>query len=398
MKWGWQWVSFATVLFACNADQFTGADASGNDASGDAPIVSGGDAGDAGDASVGCGDTQSSSANCGACGHSCGGGACVAGVCQPDVFAVLTGRPIESLALDDTNVYLGADVIYGCARGGCSKTPTAISGSAAPAPNRNVLGIAPFARNNAGWLLYANYGDPAAGTYGYVGACAVADCLNDAGHLFDAPKALSASQWGLLGFTGVGYQVKQASLDGGSPSPSNLTTFGQPVLSTAIDANGNIVIGTGGGVYACSIPNDTCGSPLALTTSASAFSVAILGNTVYWTNLQTNGVESCTLSGCNSNPTVLFTANGTLGDLVVTGAGKLYAALNFEGGTPASNSGSILTCDVTTDCSNPTPLATKRNYPWHLAAGNQVLFWTEGLGIGGAPIQSPPYQVVRLAL
>jgi hypothetical protein len=53
---------------------------------------------------TGCGDVQSSSANCGACGHDCQGGACVAGVCQP---VLLTGDESfpNTIATDGVEVY-----------------------------------------------------------------------------------------------------------------------------------------------------------------------------------------------------------------------------------------------------------------------------------------------------
>jgi hypothetical protein len=67
------------------------------------------DASDAGGA--GCGNIQSDPDNCGGCGHSCQGGACSAGVCQPLVLA--TGVCPTSIAVDDTNVYFTHDVSAG---------------------------------------------------------------------------------------------------------------------------------------------------------------------------------------------------------------------------------------------------------------------------------------------
>jgi hypothetical protein len=53
-----------------------------------------------------CGDTQSSSANCGSCGHDCLGGSCQAGVCQPiRIFASDAGAQPWAIAVDGTNVY-----------------------------------------------------------------------------------------------------------------------------------------------------------------------------------------------------------------------------------------------------------------------------------------------------
>jgi hypothetical protein len=60
-------------------------------------------------APAGCGDTSTDPNNCGSCGHSCLGGACVAGVCQPVVLA--SGVCPTSIAVDDTSVYFTHDVL-----------------------------------------------------------------------------------------------------------------------------------------------------------------------------------------------------------------------------------------------------------------------------------------------
>ena len=72
------------------------ADASAPDAVSDAPQPEAADAG--------CdGSFDSDPANCGACGHGCLGGACVAGQCQPVLLA--TGPQPFSAVVDDTRVY-----------------------------------------------------------------------------------------------------------------------------------------------------------------------------------------------------------------------------------------------------------------------------------------------------
>ncbi|HMG20526.1 MAG TPA: hypothetical protein VK607_04385, partial [Kofleriaceae bacterium] len=49
-------------------------------------------------------DTTSDPDNCGSCGHSCGGGACVASTCRPVALAVGQANP-HALAVDATSVY-----------------------------------------------------------------------------------------------------------------------------------------------------------------------------------------------------------------------------------------------------------------------------------------------------
>jgi len=53
-----------------------------------------------------CGDTTSSSSNCGRCGHDCRSGACTSGVCQPALLAAAAQSSIPSfIDVDGANVY-----------------------------------------------------------------------------------------------------------------------------------------------------------------------------------------------------------------------------------------------------------------------------------------------------
>jgi hypothetical protein len=68
--------------------------------------------------------------NCGACNHSCLGGGCEAGMCQPIVLA--TGQfSVYTLAVDSKNVYWATALTVGnvqkCAIGGCGGIPTTLS-------------------------------------------------------------------------------------------------------------------------------------------------------------------------------------------------------------------------------------------------------------------------------
>jgi hypothetical protein len=124
------------------------------------------------DPSTGC-DTLINSTdanNCGACGHSCQGGTCVAGVCQPVILAKLTaGDYPTGLALDGTNAYItafGGHAVYKvpintpCGNGGqaaCVQIVNAANSSAAAVANPNAIttdGTYVFWANSAAQTLY----------------------------------------------------------------------------------------------------------------------------------------------------------------------------------------------------------------------------------------------------
>lgn len=86
------------------------AEASGDDAAADTSddqvVADGPDGSDAAEeAEAGCGDIMSDTANCGRCGHSCLGGECQQGVCQPFTLAHLHDGAV-GLAIDDSRAYV----------------------------------------------------------------------------------------------------------------------------------------------------------------------------------------------------------------------------------------------------------------------------------------------------
>lgn len=67
-------------------------------------------------------DIATSPTNCGACGHSCGGGACDRGVCQPYVLPDVTA---SSIAVDDSRLYFTQSTkVLACPKTGCVLAPT----------------------------------------------------------------------------------------------------------------------------------------------------------------------------------------------------------------------------------------------------------------------------------
>jgi len=94
------------------------------------------DAADASDTDASC-ETLSDPANCGRCGHSCLGGACTKGRCEPVVLATGQGD-VSGISVDATHVYftsLAPSVVARVPKGGGAVTPLA-SGAAVRLPKR----------------------------------------------------------------------------------------------------------------------------------------------------------------------------------------------------------------------------------------------------------------------
>jgi hypothetical protein len=91
----------------------------------------------------GCTDTMTDPDNCGSCGHSCLGGSCSDGVCQPKVIATTTGKP-QAIAVQTAKSTLywtdiaSANSPFSCSLPDC---PTAIASGGASGCNMS-LGLA----------------------------------------------------------------------------------------------------------------------------------------------------------------------------------------------------------------------------------------------------------------
>ena len=89
-----------------------------------------------------CGDawviTSCDLSNCGRCGHSCGGGGCSAGLCQPIVVSTFGGSlsPNQHIAVDDANVYWTSlqegGAVMSCPKDGCDGGPAILTSTTSP--------------------------------------------------------------------------------------------------------------------------------------------------------------------------------------------------------------------------------------------------------------------------
>jgi hypothetical protein len=111
----------ACAAVASLEDHVTAPDGDGGSADGnsaDGPL----------DGDAGCGSTETSSINCGRCGHDCGGSACVAGRCQVEELATGQDQP-RGLALGNGSLYwlLGDGNVRACKTTACGSTTRVVA-------------------------------------------------------------------------------------------------------------------------------------------------------------------------------------------------------------------------------------------------------------------------------
>ncbi len=298
-------------------DQDSGRD--GGQETGTGPADSGADVNvscDAGQACSGqCVDTATDAKNCGACGHDCQGGACVAGACQPVLLASGQLNPF-GIVSDGTSVYwsvpwaAGSDggalpssgSVMKCPVAGCAGQPTVL------ATGQEYLW---FIGTDGTRLLWAQY--DGAGGPGTVMECSMAGCNGQ-------PTVVASGLAAPGGVTGAAGRVYWTS---GPPSPSvtecsatgctapavlasGAWSHSYDVIPIAADVTG-VYWTTDSVVYAYSFAGGGTTTTTLATAQQGAAGIAVDGTDVYWTTAMGGGVQSCAVGGCGGQPTVIAT-------------------------------------------------------------------------------------------
>jgi len=312
-----------------------------------------------------CGDTVSDPANCGRCGHSCLGGTCAGGLCQPQVLAA--NQPsATNLAVDSSTVYWAAgspvSTIYSCPFSGCA-SPAVLMTSTAMIGNVAVAG---------GFLFYI--------APGVVGRCQLPGCT--------APQTIASasgrSSYAVVTADAVSVMwsdtgtadVLACPVAGCAGAPTVVTSgasvFGLPVLDAT-----NLYFDNGSGqIVACA--RTGCGSsPVALTGTgvSGGQGLAVSGGIAYFDN--SSAVASCPTSGCTA-PKVLASGQLGPGPLAVLGT-DLYWSNGY--GTTVEH------CTLPDCTGGPTDVAVGQQGPVAVAVSAQWVFWyvdTTGTAGSGA--------------
>jgi len=300
-----------------------------------------GGGGAAGTGGAGCGDIASSAANCGACGHSCGGGTCNLGLCQP---MALTGVIASSISVDQTQLYFSnGNKLLACPKSGCTLQPTQLDDMGVDGyPVGDVL-------VTNGSLFFESA--PTQNTErDSVFMCPLVGCPSP------APTIVHSGLEGLWWFGNTGNDVYY-SIDGKQASRLSC----QPNAGTC--STGSVVV-----------PE----IPTFLTANSSE---------IYF--VDTLGLQKCPYAGC---PGTTATATGAtvLSSMVPTGivyfAGTGLIYMSF-GDSNHFGSGAIRTC-TTASCDTQTPkvFVSGRDVLTGLTVDANGVYWVETSVIYTCPI------------
>jgi hypothetical protein len=284
--------------------------------------------------------------NCGACGHSCGGGMCMLGVCQATTLAGVTAA--TSISVDATQIYFTTGTkILACPKSGCVVAPTQLD-------DMGTGGYSIWAVNVTNGNLFFMSAPTQAGT--------------EHDDLFECPLAGCPSPAPVIGMAmpyGVDY-LANAGNDVYWSDDQAKKTFRRacPASSGVCDATVPVV----------TVLNESVG-PHLLAGSA--------GTELYFVDAA--GLQKCPYAGCPGTPavptpTVLTTMLPTG---VVAYGGLLY--LQF-GDLMHTLNGAIRTCNpVDCDAQTPKSFIANRDPITALTVDAQGVYWLEDTNIYTCP-------------
>jgi hypothetical protein len=321
-----------------------------------------------GGASV-CTNTTSDAANCGRCGHSCLGGICELGVCQPVTLATGRGR-LFVVAVDANYVYFGGDGTP------ISRVPKAITGgTVAPLTTSYYAYDWAVAGNRIYWVNDWEQRDML--------SCALPDCAGGA-----LPAGVGGFGYYAMAADPAGANIYWSAVDPGQPAASQNVIQGMAVATGAkrplltgvspsgLAADGSYVYFTNRTAKAVEKMSPTGASRAMLAVSPSSpDQIAVCGAHLYWAD--SKALYAAPLP--NGTGTATVPAFGTAGL-------DIFGLTCDESGVywinRASPNGTVVMCPHTGCGAAPTVLALSQNNPWGIAIDATAVYWvTEAGGV-----------------
>jgi hypothetical protein len=313
---------------------------------------------------------QTSSTNCGYCGHDCGGGICAAGVCQAvDVADAgdLLDTPAALAVNGNSVIWSEKTRVRSCPLpAGCASTPTVIASGLAQ--------LRSIAATNSN-VYFSGCRGAACDDYHEAYVCPVTGCplgfSRVARSIYGFYRILIGNTWAYWQESTEG--MRSCPL-GSCTSVSNWTLPGITDL-IAMETDGSAMYLWGGGNLKTCPEGSSCASPSTLLNSSPVSSIfrAYSGSFYWWAAGSPNAeVRTCPISSCSGNTTVMTNteSNGAV-EIEVDSTGVYW--LN-------STLGTIRHCPLGSTCpvGGPTPLVSGLVGIKELTLGAGFVYWIDG--------------------
>ncbi len=320
-------------------------------------------------------DLQTDGNNCGACGHSCLGGACSSGACQP--ISIATGQDgAYAVAVDDTSVYwvsYTGNTVMMSAKNGSGLTQLATFNVDSP------IDIA----LDANYVYWANNG-------GSIARCAKTGCGGTGEVLatnLSNPTGVAVDATHVFWAEYLGYDVGRVNTDGGA--------FGY--LQTNLDSHSHMVAVDDASVFfttddtigsmpkgSPTVPNSTEDASVGFKSIARvtipAFGVAVDDTNVYWIENDDPGVVAFAPKS-GAGPVTTLAGSQHYPIRVALDATNVYWTAYGPDTAPNDNStlylsGYVATCPKTGCSAGQTILAGALKDAEGIAVDSEAVYWT----------------------
>jgi len=317
-----------------------------------------------------CVDPMTDEDNCGECGHSCLGGSCKTGLCQPIVLGTFPDNGL-GIAIDSADVFFtnGRTSVYACPLSGCPATPNAI--------NTGFTNTTQLHYSSSTGALYV----------GDIGAGTETSLTTSGGVNWQAAESLNDPQGETEDATYL-YVGDENQIDRFAKSSGTFTVLANGIAGFVWgvwydSATSNVfgaVNGTSGGglIVSCPVAGTAC-TQITLATNGPAFETMVIGSIVYW-------VDGGDPAMNNTNGGLFMANSADLGNVQAVAAGASYGfalALTADATNiyfTSGSSGNVYRCAIAGCAGAPTTIATGQGSARAIVTDSVAVYWVNDAG------------------
>jgi hypothetical protein len=311
-----------------------------------------------------CVDVQSSTDHCGSCDHSCGGGACTKGSCEPQVVvSAQDGAFALALTPDGLGVFWARpNGLFRCPVSGCAANKAFMVADVQNTLSRPYTIVTD--NTNVYWLANSStlHNCPAAGC-NYQVPSTSADITGY--------QARELTQRGGYRYVVDKFSVLECLTSGCTPYMSSCVS-GDSLQSLALSESAAFWGETTDpwGLYGCSF---SAGAKATRLTSVSGGQVVrVLGSMVYVMSATAQKIYACGTAGCGGLESDIATGLAGLTSMAVDASGVFFSVA----GSDSAPTGSVLGCPLTGCTGAPRVLASSQARPTSVHVANGYVYWT----------------------